>query len=99
MASDLVALMPDGGAGQLVPLVVTTGDAQANRQLFQKHEIRCPVLLQKDTEVASQYQAHGTPMGYLIDEKGTIASDLAAGAPALLALASAGSATAEERKA
>src|SRR5260370_37615517 len=50
-------------------------------------------------EVASQYQAHGTPMGYLIDEKGTIASNLAAGAPALLALASAGSATAEERKA
>src|SRR6266436_5753625 len=99
MASDLAALVPEGGDGQPVPLVVTTGDAQANRQLFEKHEIRCPVLLQKDMEVASQYQAHGTPMGYLIDEKGTIASNLAAGAPALLALASAGSATAEERKA
>lgn len=99
MASDLAALVPDGGHGQAVPLVVTTGDAQANRQLFQKHEIRCPVLLQKDMEVASQYQAHGTPMGYLIDEKGTIASNLAAGAPALLALASAASGTLHERKA
>src|SRR6516225_938843 len=97
MASDLAALVPRGGEGQAVPLVVTTGDAQANRQLFQKHEIRCPVLLQKDMEVASQYQAHGTPMGYLIDEKGTIASNLTAGAPALLA--SAQSATPEEPKA
>jgi transposase InsO family protein len=35
-----------------------------------------PVLLQKDNEVASQYQAHGTPMGYLLDEAGAIASDL-----------------------
>jgi peroxiredoxin len=99
MAPDLAALVPSGGDGQPVPLVVTTGDAQANRQLFQKHESRCQVLLQKDMEVASQYQAHGTPMGYLIDEKGTIASSLATGAPALLALASAGSATAEERRA
>ena len=74
MASDLAALVPHGGEGQAVPLVVTTGDAQANRQLFQKHEIRCPVLLQKDMEVASRCQAHGTPMGYLIDERGTIAS-------------------------
>jgi len=99
MASDLAALMPNGGDGKPVPLVVTTGDAQANRQLFQKHEIRCPVLLQKEMEVASQYQAHGTPMGYLIDEKGNIASDLAVGAPALLALASARSATPDEPKA
>ena len=99
MASNLAALVPDGGDGQAVPLVVTTGDPQANRQLFEKHEIRCPVLLQKDMEVGSQYQAHGTPMGYLIDEKGTIASNLAVGAPALLALASARSATLDDRKA
>jgi peroxiredoxin len=98
MGSDLAALVPEGSYGQPVPLVVTTGDAQANRQLFERHEIRCPVLLQKDMEVASQYQAHGTPMGYLIDEKGTIASNLAAGAPALLALASAGSAKAKGNK-
>jgi hypothetical protein len=35
-----------------------------------------PALLQKDNEVASQYQAHSTPMGYLLDEAGAIASDL-----------------------
>jgi peroxiredoxin len=55
----------------------------------EEHEIRCPVLLQREMEVASQYHCHGTPMGYLIDEQGNIASELAVGAPALLALASA----------
>ena len=68
-----------------MPLVVTTGDVDTNRQL----EIRCPVLLQEDMKVASQYHAHGTPMGYLIDEQGDIASHLTAGAQALLALATA----------
>jgi peroxiredoxin len=38
-------------------------------------------------EVAAQFQAHGTPTGYLIDEEGKIASQLAVGAEALLALA------------
>src|SRR6059036_3071235 len=40
-------------------------------------------------EVASEYQAHGTPMGYLLDEEGRIASEVAVGAQALLALATA----------
>ena len=87
MAPQLAALAPEGRDGQPLPLVVSTGEAEANRQLVQTHQIRCPVVLQKEMEVASQYQAHGTPMGYLIDEAGAIASELAVGAPALLALA------------
>src|SRR5262249_52813041 len=43
--------------------------------------------LQEQMEIASRYQAGGTPMGYLVDEKGRIASSLAVGADALLALA------------
>jgi thiol-disulfide isomerase/thioredoxin len=39
--------------------------------------------------VAAQYRAGGTPMGYLIDEAGNIASELAVGSQALLALATA----------
>ena len=85
MAVELAKLALEGENGHAVPLVITTGDAEVNRKLFQRHEIRCPVLLQEDSEVASQYQVHGTPMGYLIDENGAIASEVAAGAPALLA--------------
>jgi len=45
------------------------------------------VLLQKETEVATAYQANGTPSGYLISAEGKIASELTMGAEALLALA------------
>ena len=87
MAPDLAALAVDGGDGRPVPLVITTGDAEANRKMFEEHGVRCPVLLQEKMEVAAKYQASGTPTGYLIDEQGAIASALAVGAEALLTLA------------
>jgi peroxiredoxin len=87
MAPDLAALPIDGSRGRPVPLMITTGDPEQNRALIAECGIRCPVLLQQTVEVTSRYQATATPMGYLIDEKGIIASDLAAGADALLALA------------
>jgi peroxiredoxin len=87
MAPDLAALPADPHDGRPVPLVVTTGDVEANRQFVREHGIRCPVALQEGMSVATGYQVTGTPMGYLIDEQGAIASDLAVGAQALLALA------------
>jgi peroxiredoxin len=89
MAPALASLPVHGANGNPLPLVVTTGDAEANRQLVADHSLRGPVLLQAQMEVAATYQAHGTPMGYLIDAQGRIASPLTAGAQALLALASA----------
>jgi peroxiredoxin len=89
MAPDIAALSTDGANGAPLPLVVTTGDAADNRQLVAEHGIRCPVLLQQGMEVASQYLCNGTPMGYLIDEQGNIASELAIGSPGLLALVNA----------
>ena len=68
-------------------LVVSVGDVETNRQFFHEHKLTCPVLLQKDGEIAAAYQARGTPSGYLICPEGTIASELAVGAEPLLALA------------
>ncbi len=68
-------------------LILTTGDAEKNRQFFAEHKLDCPVLLQKETEVATAYQANGTPSGYLISAESKIASELTMGAEALLALA------------
>src|SRR4029077_19531257 len=96
MAEELAALDPDGKDGHPVPLVVSAGDAGLNRELVQEHKIACPVLLQKATEVASQYQASGTPTGYLIDEEGKLASGLTIGAQALLALVQASGAGSHE---
>lgn len=87
MVPDLAALPVDGRDGRPIPLLVTTGDAEENRKLLAEQNAHCPVLLQQQMEVAGQYRCSGTPMGYLIDEQGRIASELAIGAPALLALA------------
>jgi peroxiredoxin len=76
---------PDEGRPRL--LIVSTGSAEANRKLFDEHRLIRPVLLQKDSEVATAYQVNGTPGGYLIDREGKIASELAMGAEDLLALA------------
>jgi peroxiredoxin len=90
MAPDLAAMPPDGADGWPIPLVVSTGSAEENRALVEKEGIRCPFLLQEKTEVASdKYDIYGTPMGYIIDEEGVIASEAAAGGGALLALAAA----------
>ncbi len=77
---------PDDSLPQIV--LISTGDAEANRQFFAEHKLNCPVLLQEQMEAATVYRAHGTPSGYLISREGTIASELAMGADALLALAS-----------
>jgi hypothetical protein len=68
------------------PLVVTTGDAEANRKLVEQHGIRCTVLLPKQVEVTSSYRAQGIPMGDRIDAEGKFASELTVGGEALLEL-------------
>jgi peroxiredoxin len=71
---------------QPVLLFISTGDKEANRSLFEEHTLACPVLLQKEAEVAEVYQANGTPSGYLISADGKIASGRAMGGEALLEL-------------
>jgi peroxiredoxin len=87
MAPELAALERHDRKEGPVLILVTTGTIEDNRRLIEEHGIRCPVLLQKEMEVAAQFQAHGTPTGYLIDEEGKIASWLAVGAEVLLELA------------
>jgi len=87
MADDLAALPLDGENGHAVPVVVTTGDLQANRKLVELCRIRGVVLWQNEMEVASRFHAQGTPMGYRIDKEGRITSELTIGAEELLKLA------------
>jgi peroxiredoxin len=84
---DLAALPAAPVDGQPMPLVVSTGDPDENRRWMAELAVHFPVLLQESDEVASMYLVDGTPMAYLVDEEGRLASPLAAGAEAVLRLA------------
>jgi peroxiredoxin len=64
-------------------LVVSTGAAQENRVMG----LRSRMLLDRDLSVGERYGALGTPMAVLVDTEGRVASEVAAGAEAVLALA------------
>jgi peroxiredoxin len=82
-------MMANRGPDRPLPVVVTTGRLQQNEAIFYEHPVRCPVLLQEQREVQAIYRVGGTPMGYLIDARGLIASPLAIGAEQLTALGNA----------
>ena len=54
-----------------------------------EHGLTFPVALQRHWEISRDYGIFATPVGYLIDERGVIAADVAVGAKAILALVSA----------
>ncbi len=67
-------------------LVVSTDSVASNQAMG----LRSPVLLdQEGMSIGRLFGATGTPMAVLVDTEGKIASELAAGAPAVLALAGA----------
>jgi peroxiredoxin len=70
-------------------LLVSRGDPAANRASVANHGLTFPVVLQRRWEVSREYGMFATPIGYLIDEAGVIAADVAVGADAILALAAA----------
>ena len=73
---------PSEGAPRL--LVVSTDSVQDNQAMG----LRSPVVLdQADRSIGRMFGATGTPTAVLVDADGRIASELAAGAPAILALA------------
>ena len=100
IAPQLAALAREAKSpSSLLPVVVTTGDAEANRKLLAEHGIDCPALLQKQMEVASLFQVSGTPIGYRLDTEGNIASEIAIGGDALLRLAKPAEAPGESKAA
>jgi peroxiredoxin len=82
----LGALTPNADKRALVPLIISTGDVEENRRIFEQAGVSLPVLLQESAEVATLYRVPGTPMGYLVDEQGQTATALIQGGDDLLAL-------------
>jgi thiol-disulfide isomerase/thioredoxin/uncharacterized membrane protein YphA (DoxX/SURF4 family) len=72
---------PPEGAPRL--LVVSSGTKEANTEMG----LSSTVVLDQNFAVGQSFGASGTPSAVLVDEEGNIASELAVGAPAVLALA------------
>lgn len=87
LAPYLSGLLDDPVLGRPVPVVVSTGSREANREMFDAAGFSGTVLLQEQREVATAYRVDGTPMSYLIEADGTVASKVAAGVQATMILA------------
>jgi peroxiredoxin len=74
------------------PLIVSTGTVEANRAM----SIRSTMVLEPQFSVGYRYGASGTPSAVLVDAEGRIASAVAVGAQAVMALARGGKALASD---
>jgi peroxiredoxin/uncharacterized membrane protein YphA (DoxX/SURF4 family) len=87
MLADLIAWEAQPREGVPWVLVFSTVSVDDNQALG----LRSPVVLDPaGMSIGSKFGASGTPMAVLVDAEGRIASDLVAGAPAVLALAKGG---------
>src|SRR4029077_404959 len=85
MIPDLKAWETNRSNGAPNLLVVSTDSVADNKRMG----LRSPVVLDEGgMSIGNKFGAGGTPMAVLVDADGKIASDLAAGAPAVLELAS-----------
>jgi hypothetical protein len=64
---DQTLVTPAASDGHPLPLIISSGDMEQNRQLFAEHQVGYPVLVQQKMEVSAAYGASATPSGYLID--------------------------------
>src|SRR5262249_14814151 len=77
-------------------LMVSRGEVAANRAKAKEHELTFPIGLQGHWEISRAYAKFATPVGYLIDERGMIAADVAVGVEPILALLESAGPTAAE---
>jgi peroxiredoxin len=86
LTDDLVKLEADHASNNLQVVMISRGDTAENKEKAIRHRINFPVLLQSHWEVSRDYAMFATPVGYLIDEQGVIAKDVAIGKSAILSL-------------
>jgi peroxiredoxin len=81
---DEVRLLEQTAGDRGVPfVVVSAGTVEDNKAMA----LRSPVLIDEGFKTGNAYGAQGTPSAIVVDANGLIASELAVGGPAVLALA------------
>jgi peroxiredoxin len=87
IAPVLAQLQPAFQAHNVLLALASYGDAGANRKLAGEHGLTGLFLLQKDAAGIEAFQRWGTPVAYLLDEKGRVVKPLAVGADQVPVLA------------
>jgi peroxiredoxin len=83
-----LASLQEGLRRRLTELVlVSRGDPESNRGVAAEHGLACPILLQPEGPPVEAFARLGTPVAYLLDEKGRVAKPLALGAEEVTELA------------
>jgi len=95
MLDDLKAFDASPPANSPELVLISSGSPEDGRAM----NLRAPILLDRQSRAASAFGAGGTPMAVLLDGEGHIASEVAAGAHAVFALAKSGSAQHESTRA
>jgi peroxiredoxin len=80
IAADLARLQTDLRRRKTELVLVSYGSPESNRALVEAHGLHCRVLLQREGETVEGFARMGTPVAYLLDEKGRVAKPLAVGA-------------------
>lgn len=86
LTPDLVRLHQQHRTNDLEVVMISRGGLEANRTKAGKHGVTFPILLQRHWEISKEYAMFFAPAGYLIDERGIIANDVAIGAEGILRL-------------
>jgi methylamine dehydrogenase accessory protein MauD len=74
------------GPGGVQVLMISRGDPEANRRKVAELGLTFPVVLQRSWEVSLLYAMFATPIAYLIDEQGVLATDVVVGVEPIRAL-------------
>jgi peroxiredoxin len=77
-------------------ILVSRGEPEANRRKNAEHGIEFPVVIQPGWRLSKRYGIFATPVGFLVDERGVIARDVARGGPEIMRLAREGLTVREE---
>jgi peroxiredoxin len=86
LAPTLEALHQRHSGNGLEVIMVSRGEKEENAVKAGQLGLSLPILLQNNWEISQRYAMFATPVGYLIDEAGVIARDVAIGSDAIMQL-------------
>lgn len=86
LTPELARLHGEHRDNNLAVVLVCRGDAEANRRKAREEGLEFPVVVQDGWKLSKEYGIFATPVGFLIDEQGVIAKEVAKGVDDIVAL-------------